>query len=167
MPEASLSPELTTPHITPLRTPADIAAFRTLNEAWIAEFFTLEDTDRQQLGDPLGVIVQPGGQIFMAYLNGTPVGCVALRPSGESEFEVSKMAVAAELRGQGIGRLLLSHTIEQARQMGARRLVLGSSTRLGSAVHLYERLGFQHVPVERRPVTPYARADVFMELDLD
>lgn len=157
---------LTALQIAPLRTPADILAFRRLNEAWITEIFTLEATDRQQLGDPLGVIVQPGGQIFMAHLDGQPVGCVALRPSGDGEFEVSKMAVAGEQRGQGIGRALLSHTIDQARLLGARRLVLGSSTRLGSAVHLYERLGFQHVPADRRPVTPYARADVFMELDL-
>ena len=166
MQEAQPSTSLSTLRIAPLHTPDDMLAFRTLNEGWITEFFTLEDTDRQQLGDPLGVIVRPGGQIFMAHLNGRPVGCVALRPSGEGEFEISKMAVASELRGQGIGRRLLSHTIDQARLLGACRLMLGSSTRLESAVHLYERLGFQHVPVERRPVSPYARADVFMELDL-
>ncbi|WP_424952455.1 GNAT family N-acetyltransferase [Deinococcus sp.] len=152
--------------IASISTPEDLIAFRTLNEEWITRFFSLEEADRQQLGDPLGQIIRPGGQIFMARLDGRSVGCVALRPSGEGEFEVSKMAVSPELRGQGIGRRLLTHAIEQARLLGARRLSLGSSTRLGSAVHLYERLGFQHLAPERRPVTPYARADVFMELEL-
>ncbi|MGY2896833.1 GNAT family N-acetyltransferase [Deinococcus sp. UYEF24] len=152
--------------IGPASQPEDLLAFRTLNEEWITRFFTLEETDRRQLGDPQGEILAPGGQIFVARLNGRPVGCVALRPTREGEFEVSKMAVSPDLHGQGIGRTLLTYTIEHARNLGAHRLILGSSTKLGSAVHLYEQLGFMHLPVERRPQLAYSRADVFMELNL-
>ena len=150
----------------PASGPGDLLAFRVLNEEWITRYFSLEETDRQQLGDPEGQIIAPGGRIFMAWLDGRAVGCVALRPAQDGEFEVSKMAVSPELRGLGIGRQLLTYTLEQAWEMGARRLVLGSSTKLGSAVHLYEQLGFEHLPAERRPDSPYSRADVFMELDL-
>ena len=152
--------------IGPASRPEDLAAFRSLNEEWITRFFTLEETDRQQLSDPEGQILAPGGQIFVVRLNAQAVGCVALRPTQEGEFEVSKMAVSPALRGQGIGRQLLTYTIGQARILGAHRLILGSNTKLGSAVYLYEQLGFRHLPPERRPQLAYSRADVFMELDL-
>jgi ribosomal protein S18 acetylase RimI-like enzyme len=76
------------------------------------------------------------------------------------------MAISPALRGRGIGRKLLEFTIEQAKQMGAGQLSLGSSTKLANAVHLYESLGFRHVPRERLPWMEYARSDVFMELPL-
>ena len=50
--------------------------------------------------------------------------------------------------------------------MGARSLFLGSNSRLENAVHLYESIGFRHVPPESIPEMPYARANVFMELSL-
>jgi hypothetical protein len=43
---------------------------------------------------------------------------------------------------------------------------LGSNTRLKNAVHLYESVGFRHVPPERVPAVPYTRANVFMEMQL-
>ena len=75
------------------------------------------------------------------------------------------MAVAPDLRGQGVGRTLLSAAIEHARGRGASSLFLGSSQKLANAVHLYESLGFQHVAPETLHM-PYARADVFMQLVL-
>jgi hypothetical protein len=47
-----------------------------------------------------------------------------------------------------------------------KRLFLGSNSKLGSAVHLYESFGFRHLKPEEIPPSPYARANVFMELDL-
>ncbi len=49
--------------------------------------------------------------------------------------------------------------------MGARKMVLVSSSRLGAALRLYETLGFRHVPPPDQPA--YATADVYMELELD
>jgi len=70
------------------------------------------------------------------------------------------------IRGQGIGRRLLEYTIAQARDLGAKSLFLGSNSRLANAVHLYESLGFRHVPPEELPEMHYARADVFMQMAL-
>ena len=108
-------------------------------------------------------------------LSGRPVGCcefhvpvatLALIPGPNSSYELSKMAVSPHLRGLGIGRSLLEHAIAEAKRIGAHSLFLGSSTKLANAVHLYESVGFRHVPPERLPPMPYARADVFMELPL-
>lgn len=148
-------------------TPGDDAtAFRTLNEEWITQYFTLEPKDREILTDPVNSILRIGGHIFMAYAGGEAVGCVALIPMKDGVYELSKMAVSPHLRGRGIGRRLLQHAIAQARSIGAKSLFLGSNTRLKNAVHLYESVGFQHVKPESLPPMPYSRADVFMEMPL-
>ena len=159
----SPSPEI---EISPMHDAADALAFRTLNEEWITRYFVLEEKDRITLGDPHGNIVAPGGQVLMVRVKGEPVGCVALLPMDDGSFELSKMAVATKLRGQGVGRRLILHAVEHARSLGARSVFLGSSTKLGNAVHLYESVGFQHVAAESLPAMKYQRADVFMRMDL-
>jgi N-acetylglutamate synthase-like GNAT family acetyltransferase len=153
--------------IRPLMAAEDATAFRTLNEEWITRYFALEEKDIETLGDPENTILRKGGQIFMVHLNAKPVGCVALIPIGGGVFELSKMAVSPECRGQGIGRRLIEFTIGQARMLGASSLFLGSSTKLPSAIHLYESVGFRHVRPESLPPVPYTRANIFMRLSLD
>ncbi len=151
--------------IRPFAGADDAEAFRRLNEEWIARSFALENEDRRQLADPVGVYIEPGGQILMAEFDGRPIGCVAIVPDGTGAFELSKMVVSPELRGCGTGRRLLVAAIEHARGLGASSLFLGSSTKLPDAVHLYESAGFEHVAPETLHM-PYARASVFMQLVL-
>jgi len=152
--------------IRPLLPGDDATAFRTLNEEWITRHFTLEAKDVETLGDPVNSILRKGGFIFMVYADAEPVGCVALISMGNDVYELSKMAISPHLRGQGLGRRLLKYAIAYARRIGARSLFLGSSTKLPAAVHLYESVGFRHVPPETLPPMPYTRASVFMEMVL-
>ena len=144
----------------------DYTAFRTLNEEWITRFFALEPKDRETLGDPETHILDKGGVVIFGYQGHDPVACVALIPMGGGVYELSKMAVSPDLRGQGVGRQLVLFAVEQARSLGGSKLFLGSSTRLPNAVHLYESVGFRHVPPEDLPPLPYVRANVFMQLTL-
>ena len=144
----------------------DAEAFRELNEEWIARYFKVEEQDLIQLNDPAGNILQSGGQIVMAIADGERIGCCALVFVKTGVFEVAKMAVSERYRGKGIGRRLLEYTIAQARRLGAHTLELASNTKLANAVHLYESLGFRHLPPERVEPSPYARANVFMVLNL-
>ena len=143
--------------------PEDATAFRELNEAWIKQYFGLEEHDREILGDPDGYVIRPGGHIFMAFLEGRAIGCCALIPMEPGVFEVAKMAVDERYRGHGVGRKVLTYTVEQARKLGASVLYLETNRKLANAIHLYESLGFQHLPPKE---SPYARANVFMELRL-
>jgi N-acetylglutamate synthase-like GNAT family acetyltransferase len=152
--------------IRPLRTSDDRSAFRSLNEEWITRYFVMEKKDREILEDPESAILSKGGQIFMVHARGDAVGCVALIPMGHGVYELSKMAISPRHRGLGIGRRLLMHAIAQAKAIGATSLFLGSNTKLENAVHLYESVGFRHVPSERIPPTEYTRANVFMEMEL-
>ena len=144
----------------------DESAFRLLNEEWISKYFGMEEKDRITLNDPMSEILERGGKIFVAVAGNTTVGCCALLKMGPAEFEVAKMAVAEECRGQGIGRRVLEYTVEQARALGAGRLYLETNRKLANAIHLYESVGFRHLPPERVTPSPYARANVYMEMVL-
>jgi GNAT superfamily N-acetyltransferase len=142
----------------------DEAAFRQLNEEWITRFFKLEPKDVETFADPEGKILAHGGRILMAMDGEHAVGCCALVAMGPGEFEVAKMAVTPEYQGRGVGRLVLEGTVGLARQMGARRLYLETNHALEPAIRLYRAVGFEDVPAERTEPSPYARADVHMEM---
>lgn len=146
--------------------PGDEVPFRQLNEAWISKYFVIEDAERDILNDPVGNILAIGGQIFMATAESLPVGCCALIPMQPDGFELAKMAVAENLRGKGIGRKLLEYAITQARKLGASRLYLETNRKLANAIHLYESVGFERVSPDLVIPSPYARANVFMEMKI-
>lgn len=135
-------------------------AFRTLNEAWISKYFVLEAKDREVLNDPQGKIIAKGGRVFMALKDGVAVGCVALMKMDDGGYEVAKMTVSEDLRGSGLGRLLMQRCIDCGAELGASRLYLETNSTLGPALGLYRTMGFKDLaPTD----TPYVRADVFME----
>ena len=141
----------------------DDAAFRELNEAWIAECFGMGEHDHEMLSDPFGYVMERGGEIWLAEVAGRVVGCWALLAMEQGRYDVAKMAVAEECRGLGVGRKVLAYTIARARELGATSLYLETNKKLANAVHLYESLGFRHLPPN---VSLYVRANVFMEMVL-
>ncbi|HEY1879907.1 MAG TPA: GNAT family N-acetyltransferase [Caulobacteraceae bacterium] len=141
-------------------------AFKALNEAWIRQHFVLEPKDAEILEDPAGKIVAAGGQVLFAIEDGAVVGCCALMAMADGGFELAKMAVAEAAQGRGFAKALLAAAVDAARAAGAPRIYLESNASLTPALTLYRRFGFTDVPLERRTVSPYARADVWMELDL-
>lgn len=144
---------------------ADLAgAFRSLNEAWITTLFALEPKDLEVLSDPEGQIVARGGQVLFVLEDGAPVGCCALMALADGGFEVAKMAVADSHKGRGLGRALMAACVDHARAAGAPRLYLETNSALAPALGLYRSFGFTEI--EPAHPSPYARADVVMELKL-
>lgn len=146
--------------------PGDETPFRRLNEEWITRYFRIEAKDQEALSDPQSSILASGGRIFFAVDEGQCIGCCALLRRGEGEFEVAKMAVAPEHQGTGVGRKLLAAVIASARAAGTRRLYLETNRVLAPAIRLYQSIGFQHIPPNRVEPSPYARADIYMEMTL-
>ncbi|MGZ4788221.1 MAG: GNAT family N-acetyltransferase [Terriglobales bacterium] len=142
----------------------DETAFRELNEAWISKYFRLEEKDRETLGNPQKYILGPGGEIFIALVDGEIVGCVAMVKMSDTTMELAKMAVDEAYRGQGIGRSLIAAAVDWARGRGLHRLYLETNHTLTPAITLYRSMGFRDVPEDRVMKSPYKRADVFMEL---
>jgi GNAT superfamily N-acetyltransferase len=146
--------------------PGDAAAFRRLNEEWITRFFRIEPAEQPILADPQATILDLGGRIFFATAHERCVGCCALIPFKDKEFELAKMAVEPSYQGAGIGRRLLHAAIEEGRNAGARRLYLETNHVLTPAIRLYASMGFTRIDADRIVPSPYARADVYMELIL-
>jgi ribosomal protein S18 acetylase RimI-like enzyme len=144
--------------------PGHALAFDRLNRAWLVQYGLLEAADEPTLTDPEGSILAKGGQIFVALQGTTVVGTCALIPVDDGTLELAKLAVAPEAKGRGLGKQLVETALAHAQQTGVHKVILLSSSRLTTAVRLYESLGFCHAPMPNSQ--PYATADVFMELDM-
>jgi GNAT superfamily N-acetyltransferase len=143
--------------------PGDEADFRRLNEQWISKYFRLEEKDVATLDDPQKYILDKGGQVFMALLDGMAVGCVALAKMDEQSYELIKMAVDETYQRRGIGRAVMNAAIDWARNQRAHRLWLETNHALTPALKLYESSGFRYIPKEKHEPSPYVRSDVQME----
>ena len=91
----------------------------------------------------------PDYRVWLAELDGVPVGTLALAVMDNLAHRCTPSAVVEDVavhprcQGQGIGRRLIAHAIEQARARGCYKLALSSNAqRLGAHV-FYQRLGFQ------------------------
>ena len=139
----------------------DEAAFHDINRDWIERYFVVEKKDRETLEHPRETILDKGGAILMAVDSDRVIGCVALIAMADGGFELAKMGVRREAQGRGAGRKLILAAIAHARSLGASRLYLETNSILKPALKLYADAGFKPV---QGPPSPYARADVQMEL---
>ena len=133
---------------------------KTLNLEWLTKYFKVEPRDEKVLSDPQGEIIDKGGIIFYAQYNNTIVGTVSLLKIDDATFELSKMAVSDGNQGLGIGKKLMEHCLNEAKDKGIQKLILYSNRKLLPAIHLYESFGFTKIPVEEGV---YERADIKME----
>ena len=141
-------------------TPEDRTAFFDLNEAWILKHFEMEDKDRDMLKNPQAAILDKGGEILIAELDGRAVGTVALVPVTADRFELCKMAVDESARGNGIGRALMDAAERVARDQGASSIWLETNTVLGPALALYTSAGYVEATGEDFIPSPYDRCNI-------
>lgn len=142
--------------------PGDEAAFRDINLEWIERYFAVEPKDREVLENPRRYILDPGGAILLAVEDEQAIGVVSLVVMGEGSVELAKMGVRPGAQGKGAGRMLVEAAIAMARGMGMKRIYIETNSSLGPALKLYRNAGF--VPLKQAIPSPYARADVQLEL---
>ena len=138
-------------------------SIKTLNYEWIEKHFRLEVIDITTLSNPQKYIIDTGGYIYYAKLNGEIVGTVSLIKKSEDVYELSKMAVSNKAQGYGVATILLEHCMYVANKKQLAKLVLYCNTRLKSAMHLYNKFGFKQVELE---TGLYERADIKLEKTL-
>jgi GNAT superfamily N-acetyltransferase len=111
----------------------------------IERYFDQRAFDDELAGLP-GKYARPDGRLLVAYDDGLPAGCVALRDLGQGACEMKRMFVPAAFRGRGIGRVLATRIIVEARDAGYRIMRLDTSRRQSEAMRLYESAGFRRIP---------------------
>jgi ribosomal protein S18 acetylase RimI-like enzyme len=90
-------------------------------------------------------LVPPAGLLLVAWLDGHPVGCGALKFHGRESAEIKRMWVSPSVRGLSLGRRMLRELEGAAVEGGARAVRLETNERLIEAIGLYRSSGYREV----------------------
>lgn len=104
-----------------------------------------------------GEYSEPSGALVLAFVDGMPAGCCALRPLLHSDHlnacEMKRLFVRRAFRGFGLGRLLVEEIISCARLAGYTTMLLDTLSDMESARALYQEAGFYEVaPYYHNPI---------------
>lgn len=127
---------------------SDATALILVYVKWLSIDLSFQNFDQEMADLPKMYNVQDGG-LFIAYEEDQPVGVVGLRRLSATEAEVKRMFVKEEVRGKGIGKMLLQTCIASARTMNYKLIRLDTGSSMKAAVGLYTAHGFKEIPAYR------------------
>jgi putative acetyltransferase len=91
-------------------------------------------------------VADPNLTFLVASVDGTAVGCGALRYLAPGVGEIKRMFVLPEFRGRGIAQHILSALESTARECGYSTLRLETGSRQPEAIGLYKSAGYGEIP---------------------
>ncbi len=104
-------------------------------------------------------LVRAGVAFFVGRVDGAPAGCGGVVLDVVGAGEIVRMYVRPRYRGQGLGRLMLEHLENYAREHGARALRLKTGVYQLEALGLYQKHGYREVrafgPYRDHPLNRY------------
>ena len=107
----------------------------------------------QELLDIKIQYARPKGIIYLAYDKDEPVGCFGIRAFENDTCELKRMYLKAEMRGKGVGKLLLEKSIAAGKELGYLRMRLDTLPSMQSAIGLYQKMGFYEIePYRFNPI---------------
>ena len=81
----------------------------------------------------------------VAYENGKPVACGALKAYAPGIMEVKRMYTLPESRGKNIATQVLAELETWARELGYKTCILETGLRQPEAIRLYEKSGYRRI----------------------
>lgn len=136
---------------------------RRLSYEWLEKYVSVEPEDERILNNPKEVIIDNGGHIFFAKCEEEIVGTVSLIRVDENTYELAKLAVTERFQGLKIGNKLMEKCIQVANEEKIKLIILYTNHKLNSAIKLYEKYGFKHIPLTNNK---YLESDLKMVLEL-
>jgi putative acetyltransferase len=91
-------------------------------------------------------LLREGVAFFVIRVNSAPAGCGGVKLIDNSYGEIKRMYIRPQFRGLGLGKLMLGHLTDYARNRGIEMLRLETGIYQQEAIALYERSGFKSVP---------------------
>lgn len=137
-----------------------LSEFVRLNELWITHYFSLEQADKNLAKNPAKIIEDGGCVISLTKASEVTAVC-ALFNKGDGGYELARMTVHPDFRGQGLAHQLMNACFDQLKKISAQKVYLISNTQLKAAIQLYKKHGF--ITTHRGPHPDYQRADIVME----
>ena len=123
----------------------------------------------QEIATLPGEYAPPRGAVLLAWVDGCPAGCCALRPLDASDYpnaaEMKRLYVRKAFRGFGLGRHLAEKILDVARLADYASVLLDTLDDMEAARALYAELGFEEIPpYYHSPIegSHYLKADIFL-----
>lgn len=135
--------------------------FIALNTAYVEKFFVMEQADRDIL-EHVDEWLDKGAMIYFAVEENQVLATCMAQPLGHAVWEICKLAADEQYQGRGAGQAVFQAAMQYAIEQGAEKLTLISNRILKPALHIYEKFGFQEVPLEKA-YWGYDRADIQFE----
>ena len=139
-------------------------AFYELNKNWIEEYWELEQSDLNDLLNPITPVIEKGGEIFFILHKEVIIGTAAIIPLDNRIMELAKMTIHVNYRGLGLSKILLSQCISYAKNEKMKEIFLISNSKLKAARSLYDIFNFKEVPLDSKK---YLRGDYKMLLKVE
>ncbi|HQU92636.1 MAG TPA: GNAT family N-acetyltransferase [Pyrinomonadaceae bacterium] len=135
--------------IFPANSSDDIETARTIfreYEQWLGMSLCFQSFEAE-LAELPGKYAPPSGRLYLARIDGEPVGCIALRSLGDGVCEMKRLYLREAARGKGVGVALIEKIISDAVEIGYTKMRLDTyPPKMGKAVGLYEAHGFYEIP---------------------
>ncbi|MFC6652590.1 MULTISPECIES: GNAT family N-acetyltransferase [Paenibacillus] len=109
-------------------------------------------TELLLLADPSPKLVEDyvaRGQCFVAEADQQVVGVYVLLPTRPETAELVNIAVDEEFQGQGIGKQLVNHAIQEAKRLGFKTLEIGTGNSSIGQLALYQKCGFRITGIDK------------------
>jgi ribosomal protein S18 acetylase RimI-like enzyme len=94
------------------------------------------------------------GVMYVVADDGEHIGVVLALAHAPGEVELRYVAVAASHQRKGIGKAMLAHVAAASREMGAKRILVGTSSADTGNLDFYQRCGFRLQSIERDYFSP-------------
>jgi N-acetylglutamate synthase-like GNAT family acetyltransferase len=109
--------------------------------------------DQPDLQDISGYYQQGAGNFWVAIIDGTVIGTIALSDIGNQQGALRKMFVHKDYRGAayGVAQSLLNKLLLWAKEKELQEIFLGTTDKFHAAHRFYEKNDFQRVAVEALP----------------
>ncbi|MDP9089444.1 MAG: GNAT family N-acetyltransferase [Pseudomonadota bacterium] len=93
-----------------------------------------------------GRYARPSGRLLLAEDGSSALGVVALRSVNDADCEMKRLYVRPSARGLGLGRLLTTSLIDEARLAGYQRMLLDTLPSMAKAQKMYRSMRFTEIP---------------------
>jgi GNAT superfamily N-acetyltransferase len=84
--------------------------------------------------------------VVVAYEDGEPVGCGAIKEYAEGVAEIKRMFVLPERRGHGVAKSILSELEAWANELNFSECILETGLKQPEAIGLYQKSGYETIP---------------------
>ncbi|MDO9438017.1 GNAT family N-acetyltransferase [Hydrogenophaga sp.] len=121
----------------------------------------------EELAELPGAYAAPSGVLLLAYVDGEPAGCCAMRALYNTDHlnacEMKRLFVRPAFRGFGLGRMLVDRILSDGQLNGYTTMLLDTLSDMETARALYQEMGFVEVaPYYHNPIpgAHYLKADL-------